>query len=98
MNFEWTVNKVQVDQDKLIVRVNLTVIGTNGDNAASASYSCTLTRGNTFIPYEQLTEQQVLDWCFAIENFKNKGEAEVISKIERQLAEKQSELALPWVA
>ena len=69
MKYKWTVNKVQVAQDNLVVKVDLTVTGIDGDNSASAAYSRDLVRGDSFVPYEQLTEQQVLDWCFAFENF-----------------------------
>ena len=114
MDFKWTVNKVQVAENNLVVKVDLTVTGTNGDNSASAAYSRSLTRGDSFVPYEQLTEQQVLDWCFAPETIsiidpinnktisvtrliKDEGEAQVTNQIQRQLNQKKSELALPWL-
>ena len=112
MEYKWTVNKVQVAQDNLIVKVDLTVTGTNGDNLASAAYSRELVRGDSFVPYEQLTEQQVLDWCFepivtpwtdregneqsSTRLIKDEGEAQVAGQIARQLAQKESEPALPW--
>jgi hypothetical protein len=109
MEFKWSVNKVQVTQDNLIVKVDLIVTGTDGDNSASAAYTRNLVRSENFIPYEQLTEQQVLSWCFAPEvitlsdettitrNLKDEGETQVTGQIERQLAQKQSEPALPWL-
>ena len=112
MEYKWTVTKVQVAQDNLVVKVDLTVTGINGDNSASAAYSRNLVRGNSFTPFNQLTEQQVLGWCFAPEVttwtdmdnveqsstrlIKDEGEAQVASQIARQLAQKQSEPALPW--
>ena len=112
MEFKWTVNKVQVAQDNLVVKVDLTVTGTDSNNSASAAYTRNLVRGDSFIPYEQLTEQQVLDWCFAPEtitwidlddveqsvtkHLKDEGEAQVAGQITRQLVQKQSEPALPW--
>ena len=111
--FKWSVNKVQVAQDNLVVKVELTVTGTDGDNSASAAYTRELTRGATFIPFNKLTEQQVLNWCFEpivtvstdiddVEQtttrlIKDEGEAQVIDQIARQLAQKESEPALPWV-
>ena len=113
MDFKWTVNKVQVAQDNLVVKVELTVTGTDGDNSASAAYSRDLIRGDSFIPFEELTEQQVIDWCFAPEvitwtdiddveqsitkHLKDEGEAQVTGQIERQLVQKAAEPALPWV-
>ena len=112
MDFKWTVNKVQVAQDNLVVKVDLMVTGVDGENSASACYSRNLIRGNSFVPYEQLTEQQVLDWCFepevttwtdmhnleysATRLLKDEGEAQVAGQIARQLAKKQFEPALPW--
>jgi hypothetical protein len=112
MNFKWIVNKLQVAQDNLVVKVDLTVTGVEGENSASACYSRNLIRGNSFVPYEQLTEQQVLDWCFEPEVItwtdldktehsstrfiKDEGEAQVAGQIARQLAKKQFEPALPW--
>jgi hypothetical protein len=112
MEYKWTVNKVQVAQDNLVVKVYLTVTGTDGDNTASAAYTRDLVRGDSFIPYEQLTEQQMLDWCFAPEVstwtdmneieqtitklLKDEGEAQVAGQIARQLAQKAAEPALPW--
>jgi hypothetical protein len=107
MEFKWSVNKITVAENNLVVKVDLTVVALNGDNTVAAAYTRNLVRGDTFIPYEQLTEQQVLDWCFAPEVvtvneqsitklLKKEGEAQVTGQIERQLAKKQSEPALPW--
>ena len=114
MNFKWTINKLTVAEDKLVVKVNLTVTGTDGDNVASAAFTRNLVRGDSFIAYEQLTEQQVLDWCFAPEvttwtdsdnversvthHLKDAGEAQVTGQIARRLAQKAAEPALPWQA
>lgn len=113
MEYKWTVNKMQVASDNLVVKVDLTVIGTDGENSASAAYNRELVRGDSFIPYEQLTEQQVLDWCFepeittwtdtnnveqsTIRLIKDEGEAQVAGQIARQLAQKNAEPALPWM-
>ena len=111
-SYVWTINKLKVAEGNLVVKVDLTVTGTNGDLSASAAYTRTLTRSESFVPYEQLTEQQVLDWCFApetiiwtdvdnveqstIKHLKDEGEAQVAGQIERQLAQKAAEPALPW--
>jgi hypothetical protein len=113
MEFKWTVNKVQVAQDNLVVKVELTVTGTDGNNSASAAFTRNLVRGNSFIAFNQLTEQQVLAWCFEpevttwtnIDNveqsstrlIKDEGETQVTGQIARQLAQKESEPALPWL-
>lgn len=113
MEFKWTVNKVTVAEDNLVVKVDFTVTGTDGDNSASAAYSRALFRGDTFTEFAQLTEQQVLDWCFAPEVttwldmdnveqsstrlIKDEGEAQVTGQIEHRLARAAAEPKLPWV-
>ena len=113
MEFVWSVKKLTVAQDNLVIQVELSVTATDGDNIASALLFRDLVRGDTFTPYDQLTEQQVLGWCFepivsAVldENnaqtiftrlIKNEGEAQVAGQITCQLAQKAAEPALPWV-
>jgi len=112
MEFKWSINKLTVVEDNLVVKVDLTITGTDGDLSASAAYTRTLTRGDSFVSYGQLTEQQVLAWCFAPEvvtwtdkddveqsvtrHLQEYAEAQVIGQIASQLAQKQSEPALPW--
>ena len=113
ISYKWIIDRLQVAEDNLVVKVDLTVTGINGENTASAAYSRNLIRGDSFIPFNKLTEQQVLDWCFAPEVatwtdidgnkqsstrlIKDEGEAQVAGQIARQLAQKQIEPALPWV-
>ena len=113
MEFKWSVNKVTVAENNLVIQVNAIVTATNGDNTASASYFRDLVRGDGFIPYDQLTEEQVLAWCFepvvytwtdrddveqsSTRLIKDEGEAQVAGQIARQLAQKAAEPALPWV-
>jgi hypothetical protein len=113
MEFVWSVNKLTVAQDNLVIQVDLKVTATDSDNTASASLTRDLVRGDTFTPYDQLTEQQVLEWCFepivsavVDENnaqttftrlIKNEGEAQVAIQIVRQTAQRAAEPALPWV-
>jgi hypothetical protein len=113
MKFKWLVNKITVAEDNLVVKVDFTVTATDGDNTASAAYTRTLARGDSFIPYDQLTEEQVLAWCFepvvttwtdwsdveqsSTRLIKDEGEAQVAGQIARQLAQIAAEPALPWV-
>lgn len=64
IEFKWSVNKMTVAENNLVVKVDLIVTAVDGDKITSAAYSRNLVRGNSFIPYEQLTEEQVLNWCF----------------------------------
>jgi hypothetical protein len=118
ITFKWSVSKIKVtqqnDKANVVTNVEWLVQGTDDVNnlAAFASGVKSLTLGDSFTPYAQLTEQQVLDWCFApevitwkgVDNteqsttrlIKEEGEAQVTGQIARQLAQKESEPALPW--
>jgi hypothetical protein len=51
----------------------------------------------SFTPYDQLTEQQVLDWCYANGVDKTAIEANVTLQIENQINPPVVTLPLPWV-
>ena len=51
----------------------------------------------SFTPYEDLTEQQVLDWCYANGVDKTAIEANVTLQIENQINPPVVVLPLPWV-
>ena len=96
ISYKWTIEKLQVAEDNLVVKAEWRVTATQDNLTASAVGTQAFVRGNSFIPYEQLTEQQVLDWCFP--TVKDEGEAQVAGQIARQLAKKAAEPALPWQA
>jgi hypothetical protein len=50
-----------------------------------------------FTPYEDLTEQQVLDWCYASGVDKTAIEANVSAQIENQINPPVIAPPLPWV-
>ena len=50
----------------------------------------------SFTPYNELTEQQVLDWCFANGVDKSAIEANVTAQIENQINPPVVSLPLPW--
>ena len=51
----------------------------------------------SFTPYEDLTEQQVLDWCYENGVDKTSIEANVTAQIENQINPPVVTLPLPWV-
>ena len=51
----------------------------------------------SFTPYDQLTEAQVLDWCYANGVDKNAIEANVTAQIQNQIHPPVVSLPLPWV-
>lgn len=115
ISFKWSVHRVRViptqgQRTNLITAVDWFCQAFDDVNNITTSAAGTreLTASDSFIPYDQLTEQQVLDWCFAPEVItledqttitkllKDEGEAQVTGQIERQLAQKAAEPALPW--
>ena len=52
----------------------------------------------SFTPYNELTEQQVLDWCFANGVDQAAIEANVTAQIQNQIDPPVVSLPLPWVA
>jgi len=107
ISYTWSIDKLTVAEDNLVVKVDWRVTATQDDLTASAAGTRKLVRGDIFIPYEQLTEQQVLEWCFApetvmadveptIKNLKDDAEANLVNQIAYQLAQKASEPVLPW--
>jgi hypothetical protein len=103
ITFNWSISKMQVipEQDNrtnVVVKADWLVRAVDKDNNAAsfASGTCNFSLGGTFTPFEELTEQQVLNWCFALENFKINTEAQVTEQIARQLTQKQLEPTLPW--
>ena len=51
----------------------------------------------SFTPYEDLTQEQVLDWCYANGVDKNAIEANVTQQINDQINPPVVTLPLPWV-
>ena len=108
ITYTWSIDKLQVAESGLVVKVDWRAIATQDDLSASAAGTRKLVRGDSFIPYEQLTEQQVLDWCFepetvmaeidpTVKNLKEDVEAHLANEIAYKLVQKESGPALPWI-
>jgi hypothetical protein len=117
--FNWSISNIQVipaqdDKTNIITQVEWLVKAVDKVNKAalSVSGSRSFKVGGSFVPYEQLTEAQVLEWCFepetvvlkdsegndvtTVRNLKTEAEAQVTDQIRSQLAQKAAEPALPW--
>ena len=96
ISYKWSVEKLTVKQDnKLVTSVEWRCYGVDEDSGFSAGVAgaTALEPSSTFIPYDDLTEQQVLDWCSSV---KDETEAKIAMSVNGQLAKKESEPALPW--
>jgi hypothetical protein len=117
--FKWSIQKLRVtpqqdDKTNVVIQADWLCVAMNEENIvqAAASGSKSFSLGDTFTPFDQLTEEQVLAWCFepetitetdregnvttTVKNLKTDAEAQVTDQIARQLAQKAVEPALPW--
>ena len=104
MNISWII-------ERLLVRK---VEGTYSDVVITADWRCNGSQdqysgtcygsasfappSENFTPYDQLTEQQVLDWCFANGVDQAAIEANVSAQIENQINPPVIAPPLPWAA
>jgi hypothetical protein len=72
--------------------------GTDGTYSGTCYGSCSFAPPTgSFTPYDQLTEAQVLDWCFANGVDQSAIEANVLFQITNQINPPVVALPLPWV-
>lgn len=117
--FNWSIGKIQVipeqdDKTNIVTRVDWLVKAVDEESkmASSVSGSRSFKLGSSFVPYQELTEAQVLDWCFeqeamvskdsegnevtTVRNLKTEAEAQAVDRIRSQLVQRASEPQLPW--
>ena len=105
ITYKWTIERLlTTGTTNVVTHVYWFCSGTNGELTAACAGIRQLTLGDSFTAYDQLTEQQVLDWCFAPEvttlddsttitkHLKDESEAQIAGQINRI----KIEPALPW--
>jgi hypothetical protein len=104
MNISWIIERLLVKpiegtySDVVITadwRCNGTQENYSGTCYGSASFAAP--SGSGFTPYEDLTEAQVLDWCYANGVDQKAIEANVTAQIENQINPPVIAPPLPWV-
>jgi hypothetical protein len=71
--------------------------GTDGAYSGTVYSTCSFTQeGDTFTPYADLTQDQVLGWCWAAGVNKEATEAAVAGQIENQKNPPVIQPPLPW--
>ena len=68
---------------------------TDGEYSASIYATCSWAAGTPTIPYNQVTEQEVLNWCWASGVDKDATEAALVAQINAQKNPVQAQ-GLPW--
>lgn len=87
MNITWSIDNLdRQTTDGLVTTAHWRVSAVDGEHTAGAYGSVGFTRGDDFIPFEELTEAQVLAWV--------KAQLEV-EQIEAALAQIIAEQKLP---
>lgn len=95
MNYTWSIlNLERNTADGFITVAHWQATGTDGDITSSVYATCSF-EGEVVTPYEQVTEQQVLEWCWANGVDKDAVEASIAARIET-LKNPVEASGLPW--
>lgn len=83
--FTWTITECdRLTSDDFITTAHWTCTATDGTYSASAYSTCSFRRGLPTIPYANVTEQEVLDWCWEFQVNKDATEASLAEQIDLQ--------------
>lgn len=84
----------------VVVTAHWQCTGTQGEYSAQVYGTCsfTLDASKDFIPYDSLTLQEVLNWCWASGVDKNATQANIDTQIENLINPPIIVLPLPWSA
>ena len=112
MEYKWSVIKAHVVQQEEVIehyqvtqeaRANVVTYvewlmqAQHGANKLAIGGSTDLVAGEEFVEFDQLTEQQILDWCFETDpSMKDTYEAQALAYFASQSDQKVSSPNLPW--
>jgi len=102
MNFSWNieslfVKKTEGEFSDVVVNANWKCSAVDGDYSASTCGCVEFAPpSGSLTPYPDLTEQQVLGWCYAAGVDKDSAEAAVAQQIEQQKNPPIITPPLPW--
>ena len=85
MNTTWTITQCdRLTSDDYITVAHWTCTATDGAYSASVYSTCSFTPATPTIPYANVTQQEVLNWCWANGVDKDATEASLAAQIELQ--------------
>ena len=85
MNTTWTITQTDYETaNGFIFTAHWTATQVDGDYTASIWSTCSWQPGTPTIPYDSVTMQEVLDWCWAGGVDKDATEASLLAQIELQ--------------
>jgi hypothetical protein len=103
ITLSWIIERLLVkptegDKTDVVITADWRCNGTDGTYSGTCYGSASFAPPTeNFTPYEDLTEQQVLDWCYANGVDKTAIEANVSAQIENQINPPVIAPPLPWV-
>ena len=96
MTTTWKITQCdRLTADGFIQTAHWTCNDVDGDYTASSYGTCVFATATPAIPYIQVTEQEVLDWCWANGVDKDEVEANLASQIAAQ-KNPISAVGVPW--
>jgi len=92
------VKPIEGSNPDVVITADWRCNGTQDQYSGTCYGSCSFQPpSGSFTPYEDLTEQQVLNWCYENGVDKTAIEANVTQQIENQINPPVVTLPLPWV-
>ena len=92
----WTITQCdRLTANGYITAAHWTATAVDGDYTASIYSTCSFGEGNPTIPYNDVTEQEVLNWCWANGVDKDATEAALAQQIALQ-KHPVVEAGVPW--
>ena len=81
----WTITQLEHKiANKFVTVAHWTATATDGNYSASVYNTCSFADATPSVPYSEVTEQDVLDWCWANGVDKDATEASLASQIALQ--------------
>lgn len=95
---EWMQCKPQEDgRTDVVVTAGWECVGVDGSHSSRIYGSCSFSApSGSFTPYDQLTQDQVLGWCWANGVDKASVEANIAAQIQDQINPPVIQPPLPW--
>ena len=85
MQITWKITQCdRLTSDNFITTAHWTATAVDGEYSASIYSTCSWAAGTPTIPYADVTQQEVLDWCWASGVDKDATEAALAAQIEAQ--------------
>jgi hypothetical protein len=98
MTTTWTITQCdRLTADNFITTAHWTATAVDGEFTASIYSTCSWAAGAPTIPYDQVTEAEVLAWCWASGVDKDATEAALAAQIEAQ-KNPVTATGTPWAA